>query len=77
MSDAGDAARMIRQATDDLMDAHIAAIARIQKLEAALTKIADFDDVGANAYLAASGSYGRFDEPGSVCTARIALNKEE
>ncbi len=49
------------------------AMARIAHLEAALTKIASFDDVGASQRLASSGSYARFDEPGSVQIAREAL----
>lgn len=49
------------------------AMARIARLETALRQIASFDDAGANERLAATGSYGRFDEPGSVQIARAAL----
>lgn len=41
--------------------------------EDALHRIAMFDDTGANAKLTRTGSYGSFDEPGSVQTAREAL----
>lgn len=46
-----------------------------EKLREALRKIAAFDDVGASAYLKNHGSYGMFDEPGSVRIAREALDK--
>lgn len=39
----------------------------------ALTKIAAFDDTGANYRLETLGSYAGFDEPGSVKVAREAL----
>lgn len=39
----------------------------------ALEDIAAFGDEGANLRLANTGSYGAFDEPGSVQTAREAL----
>jgi hypothetical protein len=39
----------------------------------ALREIAAFDDRGANEHLAKTGSYGAFDEPGAVETARAAL----
>ena len=39
----------------------------------ALEEIACYDDKGANERLAARGSYSSFDEPGSVQTARAAL----
>ena len=39
----------------------------------ALEEIACFDDQGGTAHLAATGSYGRFDEPASVKIARQAL----
>jgi hypothetical protein len=42
-------------------------------LRDALTRIASFDDKGANEYLEATGSYSRFDEPGAVKIAREAL----
>lgn len=41
--------------------------------EAALRTIAALDDHSANEYLARRGSYGAFDEPGSVQTARSTL----
>ena len=42
-------------------------------LREALTKIATFDDLFASDRLATNGSYGAFDEPGSVEIAREAL----
>lgn len=39
----------------------------------ALTKIASFDDSGANYRLRNTGSYSLFDEPGAVQKAREAL----
>lgn len=45
-------------------------IARLEIAEAALRKIAAYDDAAANAYLRATGSYGAFDEPGAVELAR-------
>lgn len=39
----------------------------------ALIEIAAFDDEGASERLAAHGSYGSFDEPGSVQIARECL----
>jgi hypothetical protein len=48
----------------------------IGRLRAALTEIACFDDVGANYRLAATESYGAFDEPASVQIARKALLKK-
>lgn len=42
---------------------------------AALTRIAALDDDGANQHLETTGSYGRFDEPGSVQVAREALQE--
>lgn len=53
--------------------AYLSAATRVAELEAGLTKIAALDDVGANDYLKARGSYGRFDEPGSVQIARETL----
>ncbi len=47
--------------------------ARIAALREALTEIGAFDDKLANEYLASHGSYGGFDEPASVMTARDAL----
>lgn len=49
---------------------------RLQELVAALTEIAAFGDEGAEAHLKATGSYGRFDEPGAVKIARNILEKE-
>jgi hypothetical protein len=46
-----------------------------EKLEAALREIAAYDDTGANERLAKTGSYGSFDEPGSVQIARAALDQ--
>lgn len=43
------------------------------RAKAALRTIATFDDARAGAHLAATGSYGRFDEPRSVQVAREAL----
>jgi hypothetical protein len=54
-------------------DALAAALARVQALEGALTKIAAFDDAGACDFLDKNGSYAAFDEPGGVETARAAL----
>ena len=51
-------------------------IARVRKLETALTEIACFDDQGANQRLANTGSYSMFDEPGSVEQAREALKED-
>lgn len=48
----------------------------IERLRAALTKIAAYDDKGASMLLAQTGSYGQFDEPGSVSIAREALEKD-
>lgn len=42
-------------------------------LKSRLEGIAAFDDEGANQHLARSGSYSRFDEPGSVKVAREIL----
>lgn len=50
-------------------------IAAAPNLYEALKKIAAFDDEQGNAYLKAHGSYGGFDEPGSVQIARNALAK--
>lgn len=44
-------------------------------LTIALTRIAAFDDTGANERLARDGSYASFDEPSSVQIAREALIK--
>lgn len=41
--------------------------------EDALHEIATFGDTGANTHLAKTGSYGAFDEPNAVETAREAL----
>jgi len=46
---------------------------RIEALEAALQRIAAYDDKLANDRLLETGSYGSFDEPGSVQVARRAL----
>ena len=54
---------------------HDEAMARIAHLETALRQIAAFDDKGASERLTASGSYARFDEPGSVKIAREALGR--
>jgi hypothetical protein len=56
--------------TEHLLDE---AAEEITRLRAALEKIACFDDLGANKRLTSSGSYGSFDEPGSVRIAREAL----
>jgi hypothetical protein len=48
-------------------------IAAAPDMYAALKKIAQYDDEGANARLAATGSFSAFDEPGSVEIARKAL----
>lgn len=50
---------------------------RITALEAGLRMIACFDDVGANAHLERTGSYSRFDEPGSVQIARALLKERK
>lgn len=42
-------------------------------LKSQLENVACFDDKGANEHLARSGSYNRFDEPGSVKIAREIL----
>lgn len=42
-----------------------------------LVKIAALSDEGANEHLKTTGSYGAFDEPGSVEIARRALAGEE
>lgn len=47
---------------------------RIEELEKALGEIACFDDKPANAHLATYGTFGGFDEPGSVEIARAALS---
>jgi hypothetical protein len=47
--------------------------AKIDRLQAALTRIAAFDDPLASNHLEAHGSYGAFDESGSVRVAREAL----
>ena len=49
------------------------AAAEIEQLRAALTEIACFNDKSANARLKETGSWGAFDEPGSVQIARAAL----
>ena len=46
------------------------------RLRLALTRIATYGDEGANARLKSTGSYGAFDEPGSVQIAREVLEKE-
>lgn len=46
---------------------------KMDALEAALRKIAAYDDAAANAYLRATGSYRCFDEPGAVEMARGVL----
>ncbi len=43
------------------------------KLIEALQEIACLNDIDGNHHLALSGSYGMFDEPGSVRTARATL----
>lgn len=48
--------------------------ARADLLTEALKDIAAFNDKSACAYLANTGSYGCFDEPGSVLVARKALS---
>ena len=48
--------------------------AREAKCVEALTKIATFDDKGANYHLEHTGSFAQFDEPGSVQIAREALS---
>ena len=50
-----------------------AAIGEIDRLEAALQIIAAFEDAEAGKFLAATGSYAGFDEPGAVETARETL----
>lgn len=45
------------------------------KLRAALTEIAAYSDDRANDRLRLVGSYGAFDEPGAVETARKALEQ--
>ena len=47
--------------------------AEVERLRAALTKIAAFDDVGACDYLTRTGSFAVFDEPSSAKLARAAL----
>lgn len=54
-------------------DAYTVAIAYIKEHEA-LEKIAAFDDVWGNNRLEKHGTYGSFDEPGSVQIARAALS---
>ena len=63
---------MTGKANIDALDA-LDALARVQALERALTKIAAFDDAGACDFLDKTGSYAAFDEPGAVETARAAL----
>ena len=48
-------------------------MSELDRFRAALTEIAKYDDEGANARLSISGSYGSFDEPGAVQTAREVL----
>lgn len=50
---------------------------RIQIYKNALKKIAAFDDAIGCEHLAATGSYGAFDEPASVANARKALNETD
>lgn len=62
---------------DDLLpyDADALAVARAYiKEHEALVKIAAFDDVWSNNRLEKHGTYGSFDEPGSVEIARAALS---
>lgn len=47
--------------------------AETERLRAALIAIASFDDERADSRLEATGSYGGFDEPGSVQAARAAI----
>lgn len=61
---------------DEMRQRAEAAAAERDTLREALTKIACYGDTGANNRLEATGSYGMFDEPGSVELARTALNQE-
>lgn len=68
-----DARELIERNTAPLNATIASQAAQIAGLEAALTRIAAFDDEGGNELLAAQGSYSRFDEPGAVQVARAAL----
>jgi len=64
--------RMSARSIED--GARIAALeAEVSRLREALTVIAGYDDTTASEKLAKFGSYSWFDEPGSVQTARAAL----
>lgn len=68
-------AQGLQEAAIDARSEIRALIEQRDVLVAALTKIAAFDDEAATAYLDATGSYSRFDEPGAVRIARKALKE--
>jgi hypothetical protein len=59
---------------DGLVSRALASEATLASVREALRKIAAFDDKDASSMLALTGSYGMFDEPGSVQIAREALS---
>jgi hypothetical protein len=65
-----------RLAYNSLSERLTVAGAERDRLRAALTRIAAFDDTGANVFLESHGSYGSFDEPKSVEIARNALEQK-
>lgn len=50
---------------------------RLTRYEAALREIGAYTDTHAQNHLYRTGSYGSFDEPGSVEIARIALGETQ
>lgn len=82
------AARFVRSFISDRIEALTAERASMLKairlteterdrLREALTIIAAFDDLGGNNRLERTGSYGGYDEPGAVKTARAALAEQK
>ena len=78
------AARFIAMIVAEVNSRYAAEITRLRAENAALTRerdalrealneIAAWDDHGGNRGLERDGTYGRFDEPGAVRTARTAL----
>lgn len=64
------ARRAFKHAAEEIVDLR----AKCIRFHEALMRLACWDDEAANARLKATGSYGLFDEPGSVFIARNALD---
>ena len=67
---------VIAEANKLFSDEVVTLQSRLERMEGALETIAAFNDEFANMRLEKTGSYGGFDEPGSVSTARQALKKK-